>query len=132
MAKEARLSGDELFGLIEQQHQKSDIPPFRAGDTLKVGVRIREGAKERIQVFTGVCIARKGGGNRATFTVRRVVQGEGVERVFPLHSPNIDSIKVERRGRARRAKLHYLRDRRGRAARLKEDRRLRPEDKAKE
>ena len=131
MGKEARLNGQELLNAIEQQYQKDTVPPFRVGDTVNVGVRIREGAKERVQVFTGTCIARKGSGNRETFTVRRVVQGEGVERVFPLHSPNIDSIKVERRGRVRRAKLHYLRELQGRAARLKEDRRRRPEDKAK-
>ncbi|MCK4284364.1 MAG: 50S ribosomal protein L19 [Candidatus Brocadiae bacterium] len=113
---------------IEQKYCKPRITPFRVGDTLDVGVKIREVGKERIQIFTGTCIARKGGSNRETFTVRRIVQGEGVERVFPLHSPNIDHIKVVRRGKARRAKLHYLRQRTGRASRVQEDLQPRRED----
>ncbi len=130
MAKKEKkeLKGQDLMRFIEQRQCKPSVPPFRVGDTLDVGVKIREVGKERIQVFTGTCIARKGGSNRETFTVRRIVQGEGVERVFPLHSPNIDHIKVVRRGRARRAKLHYLRQRTGRATRVKEDMRPRPED----
>ncbi len=132
MAKaEKQLKGQDLLRSIEQEYMKPKVPPFRVGDTLDVGVRIRESGKERVQVFTGTCIARKGGGNRETFTVRRIVQGEGVERIFPLHSPNIERIKVVRRGRARRAKLHFLRQRTGRAARLREDLRARPEDKKK-
>jgi large subunit ribosomal protein L19 len=123
-----KLKGQDLLRSIEQEYMRSDIPPFRIGDTLDVGITIREGDRERVQTFTGVCIARKGGGNRETITVRRIVHGEGVERVFPLHSPNINSIKVVRRGRTRRAKLHYLRERTGRATRVPEDLRARPED----
>jgi len=129
--KKAQPSGQNLIASIEQEQMKPDVPPFNVGDTLDVGVTIREADKERVQVFTGICIARKGGGIRETFTVRRIVQGEGVERVFPLHSPSIQSIKVVRRGRVRRAKLHYLRERKGRSARVKEDMRRRPQGKAK-
>ena len=123
------LKGQDLMRSIEQDYMKSKIPHFRIGDTLDVGVRISEGNRERVQVFTGVCIGRKGDGDRQTFTVRRIVHSEGVERVFPLHSPNIESIKVVRRGRVRRAKLNYLRSRRGRAARVQEDLRVRREDR---
>ncbi len=102
------------------------MPDFHVGDTVEVDVRIREGDKERVQTFAGVVIARKGGvGPRASFTVRRIVQGEGVERVFPLHSPHIAAVRVKRAGRVRRAKLYYLRERFGKAARIKE-RRLHP------
>jgi large subunit ribosomal protein L19 len=121
MAEKKELKGHELFEAIEQQYMKAEVPEFNVGDTLEVGVRIVEGDRQRVQVFTGTCIARKGNGDRETFTVRRIVQGEGVERVFPLHSPNLESIKVVRRGRVRRAKLHYLRSRTGRSARVKED-----------
>ncbi|MDO1557860.1 50S ribosomal protein L19 [Brevundimonas sp. 2R-24] len=96
------------------------IPTFQAGDTLRVNVRIKEGERERIQAFEGVCIARAGGGVNENFTVRKISFGEGVERVFPLHSPNIESIEVKRRGVVRRAKLYYLRDRRGKSARIAE------------
>jgi large subunit ribosomal protein L19 len=126
--KQHRLKGQDLIRAVEEDYVKARVPAFRVGDTVDVAVRIREAGKERTQVFSGTCIARKGGGNRETFTVRRIVQGEGVERVFPLHSPNIESIKVRRRGRARRAKLHYLRQRTGRASRVQEDVRARPED----
>jgi large subunit ribosomal protein L19 len=129
--KKAKLKGQDLMRAVEEEYVKPNIPPFRVGDTLDVGVKIREAGKERVQVFTGTCIARKGSGSRETFTVRRIVQGEGVERVFPLHSPSVASIKVVRRGRARRAKLHYLRSRVGRASRVPEDLRVRPEDKKK-
>ena len=129
--KKAQPKGRDLIASIEREQMKPDLPPFNVGDTLDVGVTIREADKERVQVFTGTCIARKGGGIRETFTVRRIVQGEGVERVFPLHSPSIQSIKVVRRGRVRRAKLHYLRQRKGRSARVKEDMRRRPQDKDK-
>ncbi len=122
--------GYELLRAIESEYIKAEVPAFRVGDTVDVAVRIREAGKERIQVFSGTCIGRKGSGNRETFTVRRIVQGEGVERIFPLHSPNIESIKVVRRGRTRRAKLNYLRQRAGRASRVHEDLRARPEDKA--
>jgi large subunit ribosomal protein L19 len=125
--KQEQLKGQDLLRSIESETMRAKVPEFRVGDTLNVGVKIREGGKERVQVFTGVCIARKGSGNRETFTVRRLVQGEGVERVFPLHSPNIESVKVTRQGRVRRAKLHYLRGRTGRAARVKEDLRKREE-----
>ncbi|MCH8521813.1 50S ribosomal protein L19 [Glycocaulis sp.] len=96
------------------------IPDFSAGDTLIVGVRIREGERERVQRFEGVCIARSGGGLNESFTVRKISFGEGVERVFPLYSPLIDSIEVKRKGHVRRAKLYYLRDRRGKSARIAE------------
>ena len=99
---------------------RSDIPLFRAGDTLAVSVRVIEGEKERIQVFQGVCIKRKGGGINETFTVRKISNGVGVERIFPLHSPRLASIEVIRRGKVRRAKLYYLRELRGKAARIKE------------
>jgi large subunit ribosomal protein L19 len=114
---------------IEQEQMKGDIPDFNIGDTVDVSVSIVETVevgrgkteeKERIQVFNGTVIARKGGGARETFTVRRIVAGEGVERTFPLHSPKIRGIKVRRMGRVRRAKLYYLRDRTGKATRVKE------------
>ncbi len=96
------------------------IPDFQPGDTLRVMVKIKEGERERIQAFEGVCIARAGGGVNENFTVRKISFGEGVERVFPILSPNIDSIEVKRRGVVRRAKLYYLRDRRGKSARIAE------------
>jgi len=96
------------------------VPNFSAGDTLIVGVRIREGDRERIQRFEGVCIARSGGGLNESFTVRKISFGEGVERVFPIHSPLVESIEIKRKGKVRRAKLYYLRDRRGKSARISE------------
>ena len=96
------------------------IPDFQAGDTLRVNVKIKEGDRERVQAYEGVCIGRQGGGVNESFTVRKISFGEGVERVFPLHSPNIESIEVKRRGVVRRAKLYYLRDRRGKSARIAE------------
>ena len=96
------------------------IPDFQPGDTLRVNVKIKEGERERVQAYEGVCIARQGGGINESFTVRKISFGEGVERVFPLYSPNIDSIEVKRRGVVRRAKLYYLRDRRGKSARIAE------------
>ncbi|MCZ7606014.1 MAG: 50S ribosomal protein L19 [Planctomycetota bacterium] len=99
---------------------KTDIPVFHVGDSVDVHVRIKEGDKERIQIFSGICIARKGGGLRETFTVRRIVEGEGVERIFPLHSPNVTKIEVKRAGKVRRAKLYYLRDRVGKSTRIAE------------
>ena len=96
------------------------IPEFQAGDTLVVNVKVEEGERARVQAYEGVCIARNGGGLNESFTVRKISYGEGVERVFPVHSPNIDSIKVIRRGKVRRAKLYYLRDRRGKSARIAE------------
>jgi large subunit ribosomal protein L19 len=96
------------------------IPSFDPGDTLRVNVKIKEGERERVQAYEGVCIARSGGGLNANFTVRKISFGEGVERVFPLYSPSVDSIEVVRRGKVRRAKLYYLRDRRGKSARIAE------------
>ena len=96
------------------------IPDFQAGDTLRVNVKIKEGERERVQAYEGVCIARQGGGINESFTVRKISFGEGVERVFPIHSPMIESIEVKRRGVVRRAKLYYLRDRRGKSARIAE------------
>ena len=96
------------------------IPVFQPGDTLRVNVKIKEGERERVQAYEGVCIARQGGGINESFTVRKISFGEGVERVFPIHSPNIESIEVKRRGVVRRAKLYYLRDRRGKSARIAE------------
>jgi len=96
------------------------IPAFQPGDTLRVNVKIKEGERERVQAYEGVCIARQGGGINESFTVRKISFGEGVERVFPIHSPNIESIEVKRRGVVRRAKLYYLRDRRGKSARIAE------------
>ena len=101
---------------------REDLPEFGPGDTIRVNVRVREGDKERLQAFEGVCIAKKGGGVSETFTVRKVSSGVGVERIFPIHSPSIESVSVTRRGRVRRAKLYYLRNRRGKSARIKEPR----------
>ena len=105
---------------ITEEQLRKDIPQFRAGDTLRVHVRVKEGQRERIQVFEGVAIQRRGGGISETFTVRKISYGIGVERTFPLHSPRIEKIEVVRRGKVRRAKLFYLRHRRGKAARIKE------------
>ncbi len=105
---------------ISQESLKTEIPQFSVGDTIRVDVNIREGDRERIQQFEGTVIARKGSGVSETFTVRRVSYGVGVERVFPLHSPNVKAIQVIRLGRVRRAKLYYLRDRVGKAAKVKE------------
>ena len=107
---------------IEQAQTRSDIPDFRPGDALKVHVRVTEGTRSRIQVFQGVVIRRQGSGSRETFTVRKVSYGVGVERTFPVHSPSIDKIEPVTRGKVRRAKLYYLRDLRGKAARIKERR----------
>jgi large subunit ribosomal protein L19 len=101
---------------IEKEQFKPEITPFRVGDTIKVHTRVVEGDKERIQLFTGIVIARRGTGLNASFTVRRISYGEGVERVFPLHSPRIAKIEVERQGNVRRAKLNYLKDRKGKQA----------------
>ncbi len=104
---------------VESAYLKKKLPEFNVGDTVDVRVRITEGEKERTQTFTGIVIARRGSGVREMFTVRRIVQGEGVERVFPIHSPAVLDVKVVRYGRVRRAKLHYLRDRVGKAARVR-------------
>ena len=112
----------QRFDAIDQASLKSDLPAFRAGDTVKVHVKVIEGSRSRIQVFQGVVIRRHGGGVGETFTVRKVSFGVGVERTFPLHSPNIDKIEVASHGVVRRAKLYYLRDLRGKAARIRERR----------
>ena len=110
-----------MHEFIETQKQwLRDVPPFRAGDTLRVNVRVKEGDKERLQAFEGVCIARRGSGVSETFTVRKTSFGVGVERIFPVHGPVIGRVEVVRRGRVRRAKLYYLRNLRGKAARIKE------------
>ena len=111
-----------MHPFIESQKtwMRSDVPAFRSGDTLRVNVRVKEGDKERIQAFEGVCIARRGSGVSQTFTVRKISNGVGVERIFPLHSPMIGDIQVVRRGRVRRAKLYYLRNLTGKATRIKE------------
>jgi large subunit ribosomal protein L19 len=113
---------NRLMALVEDAGAKKDITSFRIGDQVDVHQRILEGQKERVQVFSGTVIGRRGDGLRETFTVRRIVQGEGVERIFPLHSPKIAKIEVKRTGRVRRAKLYYLRDRVGKATRLRERR----------
>lgn len=105
---------------LEKPALKTDVPVFAPGDTVRVHVKIREGEKERIQLFSGIVIARKSGGIRETFTVRKISGGVGVERIFPLHSPIIERIEVERKGAVRRAKLYYLRSRKGKAARIDE------------
>lgn len=105
---------------ITQEQLRKDLPSFRAGDTLKVHVKVIEGTRERIQIFEGVVIKRRGGGISETFTVRKMSYGVGVERTFPIHSPKIDKIDVARRGKVRRAKLYYLRGLRGKAARIQE------------
>lgn len=107
---------------IEKLTAERSVPDFRAGDTLKVHVKVVEGTRERIQVFEGVCIARKSGGINASFTVRKISYGEGVERVFPVYSPRIDQIEVVRQGVVRRSKLYYLRELRGKKARIRERR----------
>jgi large subunit ribosomal protein L19 len=111
---------NRLIALVEEAGLKKEIPHFEIGDTVDVHQRILEGQKERTQIFNGVVIARRGEGMREMFTVRRIVQGEGVERQFPLHSPKIAKIEVKRTGKVRRAKLYYLRDRVGKATRLRE------------
>ena len=111
---------NRIMTLVEEAHRKKDLPVFAIGDQVDVHQRILEGQKERIQVFTGTVISRRGEGLRETFTVRRIVQGEGVERTFPLHSPKIAKVDVKRTGAVRRAKLYYLRDRVGKATRLRE------------
>ena len=110
----------DTISLVESPRLKTGVPTFRPGDTVKVNVRIKEGDKFRLQAFEGVVISRKGTGTRESFTVRKVSFGYGVERIFPLHSPVVDSIEVLKKGRVRRAKLYYLRGRKGKAARLKE------------
>lgn len=111
----------DALKVIAQDCTKNETPAFSIGDTVKVSVNIREGQRERIQMFEGTVIAKKGSGISETFTVRRISYGVGIERVFPLHSPNVVDVKVIRHGKVRRAKLYYLRDRVGKAAKVKED-----------
>lgn len=111
----------DALKLIEASSMKAELPQFNIGDTVRVGVRIREGKNERVQMFEGTVIAIKGSGISKTFTVRRMSYGVGIERVFPMHSANVDSVQVIRKGKVRRAKLYYLRDRVGKAAKVKED-----------
>ena len=110
----------DLIREVTQQYLKTDIPDFRPGDNLKVHVRLKEGEKERIQIFEGLVIARKHGGVSETFTVRKISSGIGVERTFPINSPSVAKVEVTRRGRVRRAKLYYIRGLRGKAARIRE------------
>lgn len=110
----------DLIREVTKEQLKTDVPNFRAGDTVRVHVKVVEGSRERIQVFEGVVIKRRGAGISETFTVRKISYGIGVERTFPVHSPRIDKIEVKRRGKVRRAKLYYLRDLRGKAARIQE------------
>jgi len=112
-----------IIDVVEKESMKEKVPQFKVGDLVDVHVKTIEGDKERIQIFNGMVIRRKGSGLRETFTVRRVVQGEGVERIFPVHSPNVTDVKVKKSHKTRRAKLYFLRDRKGKGARLKETRR---------
>ncbi len=114
--------GFGVIGSLERELMRMDLPDFRIGDTVKVHVKIREGDKERIQVFEGVVIRRHRGTMGATFTVRKVSYGVGVERIFPAHSPQLDKVEIVRRGRVRRSRLYYLRTRKGKAARITEKR----------
>ena len=118
--KTTRLSPSNLINAFENEQLKKELPEIYVGDTVKVGVKITEGNKERVQPYEGVVIAKRHGGINQTITVRRIFQGIGVERVFMLHSPQVASLKVERRGKVRRAKLFYLRDRVGKATRVKQ------------
>ena len=109
-----------IIKMIEDEQLKKDIPRFNTGDTVQVHYKVKEGSRERIQVFEGTVLKRQGGGVRETFTVRRISYGVGVERTFPLHSPRIEKLVVTRRGKVRRSKLYYLRERQGKSARVKE------------
>jgi large subunit ribosomal protein L19 len=111
---------NDIIRSIESAQMRADLPAFNIGDTVRVHVKVVEGSRERLQAFEGVVLARRNGGVRETFTVRRTSYGVGVERTFPLHSPRIDRIEIVRRGKVRRAKLYYLRERRGKAAKVKE------------
>jgi len=112
-----------LIDAIEQEEMKDEVAEFNPGDTVKVHAKVKEGGKERIQIFEGVVIAKKGTGIRETFTVRKISFGIGVERIFPMHSPKVEKVELVREGDVNRAKLYYLRDRKGKAARVKEKRR---------
>ena len=111
---------NEIIKSIEEEQLKSEVPSFEVGDTVKVYGKIKEGNRERVQIFEGTVLKKQGGSNRATFTVRKTSNGVGVERTWPLHSPNVEKVEVVRRGKVRRAKLTYLRDRVGKKAKVKE------------
>jgi len=112
----------DLLRDVVAEELRTEVPQFSPGDTVRVNYRIREGNKERIQAFEGICIGRRGGGMSETFTVRKISSGIGVERVFPMHAPTVEGVEIIRRGRVRRAKLYYLRNLRGKAARIRERR----------
>lgn len=114
------MSNNEIIKAIEAEQLKAEVPEFNVGDTVRVHGKIKEGNRERVQIFEGTVIKRQGGSNRETFTVRKSSNGVGVEKTWPLHSPNVEKVEVVRRGKARRAKLFYLRDRVGKAAKVKE------------
>ncbi|MCM1282670.1 MAG: 50S ribosomal protein L19 [Muribaculaceae bacterium] len=114
------MNATEIIRNIEAEQMKKEVPEFSVGDTVKVYGKIKEGNRERIQVFEGTVIKKQGGSNRTTFTVRKISGGVGVEKTWPLHSPNVENVEVVRRGKVRRAKLYYLRDRVGKAAKVKE------------
>ena len=115
------MNASEIIKSIEAEQLKAEVPEFAVGDTVKVHAKIKEGNRERIQVFEGIVLKRQGGSNRETFTVRKFSNGVGVEKTWPLHSPNVEKIEVVRRGKVRRAKLYYLRNRTGKAAKTKEN-----------
>lgn len=112
----------KILDLLDQEQIKQDIPDFSVGDTVKVSIKVIEGKRQRIQVYEGIVLKRQNGGIKETFTVRKISSGVGVEKTFPLHSPKIEKIEVVRKGKVRRARLHYLRDRVGKAAKVKEKR----------
>ena len=114
------MNANEIIKNIEAEQLKAEVPEFRVGDTVKVYGKIKEGNRERIQIFEGVVLKKQGGSNRATFTVRKLSNGVGVEKTWPLHSPNVEKVEVVRLGKVRRAKLNYLRERSGKAAKVKE------------
>ena len=114
------MNASEIIKSIEAEQLKTEVPAFNVGDTVKVYGKIKEGNRERIQVFEGTVIKKQGGSNRATFTVRKLSNGVGVEKTWPLHSPNVEKVEIVRKGKVRRAKLYYLRDRVGKAAKVKE------------
>ena len=114
------MNASEIIKNIEAEQLKAEVPEFKVGDTVKVYGKIKEGNRERIQVFEGTVIKKQGGSNRTTFTVRKISNGVGVEKTWPLHSPNVEKVEIVRKGKVRRAKLYYLRDRVGKAAKVKE------------
>lgn len=114
------MNATEIIGKIEDEQKKTEVPEFNVGDTVRVSNKIKEGDKERIQVFEGTVLKKQGGSNRETFTVRKISSGVGVEKTFPLHSPNVENVEVVRKGKVRRAKLNYIRNRVGKSAKVKE------------